>query len=285
MTVHIEDRLRAAAPRLRAPLPGLPQLLKALADEGICFDELVAVLQHHPGIAARLLAVANSAWCGNSVPVTSLHSACTRLGLRLIRSISVSIAVSAPFDVLKCPSFDPVRFWSTCMLVADAAESLAACCTDGGAIEARSVHTAGLLHSIGLLWLADENPAELTRALEIASGEESMSLDEALRGVIGLEVRQVSGLLLSAWRLPETLITMIEHHRDPRHAGHEWPSAALLGGAADIVAALGQGRECPDTSPGLDRLGISPDSYQRVFASTELEVDRVRELASEFGRF
>lgn len=274
------ERLISTDAQVRTPFSGLPLLLKKLADDEVGFDELVLTLEQFPSVTARLLAVANSAWCAPRAPVTSLQSACTQLGLALIRSISISVAVSAPFDTRQCPLFDTVRFWYSSLLVAEGAELLAARAEGGAATEPRAVHTVGLLHNIGLLWLADKLPDYVTRACDMASRGDATSVDDALRQMIGLGVGGVGSLLLEAWGLPSLLATAIRHHRDPEYALDGWQSAALLGGAADMVRALRHGLDCPAALPGLDRLAVSARARQRVFERLREKSDRVQAAAN-----
>ncbi len=98
---------------------GVPYLLQTLMDENIDNNKLKAVIGRFPSIAARLLCLANSAWAAPPVPVTSLDMACARLGLNIVRSVSIALAISSPFNPARCPAFDAERYWCTALLVAD----------------------------------------------------------------------------------------------------------------------------------------------------------------------
>ena len=283
MTKESIENLIAADMQVRTPFSGLPLLLQKLSDDEIGFDDLVETLQRFPSVTARLLAVANSAWCAPRVPVTSLQSTCTQLGLALVRSISISVAVSAPFDTTRCPRFDTARFWYSALLAADGAERLAAQCNGMAGIEPKAVHTAGLLHNIGLLWLADKLPAPVARACEMADRPAPTSVNEALRRELGTDIAEVSGLLLEAWRLPAMLATTIRYHRDSDCGQEGWQSAALLGGAARMVGALRRDQDCP-ALPSLDRLGISLQARQKTFAKMRQKSGQIRAAADALAR-
>lgn len=284
MVNAILERLRFQADRIRTPLPGLPQLLNALSDQEIEFDELAGVLNRYPGIVARLLAAANSAWCSRGTPVTSLSSACANLGLRLVRSISISVAVSAPFNVRKCPGFDTLRFWSSCLQVAMTAELLAQRCSSSPGVEHQTVHTTGLLHNIGLLWLADQFPSELQTVFELAGASDDNSFHRAHTDVFGTGLPEVSGLLLARWGLPSTLVTAVEKHGDTAYENDEWECAALVGEATDIVASVNRGAGLPSARAPLAALGITDHELAEVYEYTRSQIGRTTEIARELGK-
>lgn len=271
--------------QLRAPPSVLPALLQALADEEIEFDELAKAIERFPSIAARLLSVANSAWSAPRVEITSVDRACAHLGMTLTRSISIALAVSMPFDLMRCPLFDPARYWCSAFLVADGAEGLAKRCESVTGIQPRTLHTAGLLHNLGLLWLADNLPDDLMRAFELAAAEDALPVNAALRRVHGTDIGEVGGCLARAWSLPGILANAIAHYCDVDYAGEDWAAPALTGDAADMASALQGGLDCPAQAPLLDRVGISPTDRQEVFEKMRSEFDRLRDLANSLGRF
>jgi HD-like signal output (HDOD) protein len=191
--------------------PGVPYLLQALADESIDFQELEVILGRFPSIVARLLSLANSSWVSPQVPVTSLKWACSLLGQNLVRSVSIALSVSSPFDLTRCPVFDSERFWCTALLAADGAVLLASCTESNKAFDSRALHTAGLLHNLGLLWLADNKPKETDRALRLVAADDQKHVTQCLQDIVGMDYCEVGGCLGRAWSLPDIFVTIMEH--------------------------------------------------------------------------
>src|SRR5581483_3093422 len=88
--------------RLRAEIighgtvPGAPLVLTEvvrLIDEDCDIHELAAVLQVEPGLTAKLLRAANSAFFGQQRGVASIQRAILVLGTSLVRSVSIGFAV------------------------------------------------------------------------------------------------------------------------------------------------------------------------------------------------
>ncbi|MCU7810600.1 MAG: HDOD domain-containing protein, partial [Candidatus Thiodiazotropha sp. (ex Notomyrtea botanica)] len=64
------------------------RLLELLADEDLSLELLSNVISQDPGISARILGVANSAYFGQTSPIHSVEEAVIRvLGLNMVRSL------------------------------------------------------------------------------------------------------------------------------------------------------------------------------------------------------
>ena len=59
--------------------------------------EMSDVIAHDPALSARMIKVANSAFLGRSVKVSTLNQAVTRIGLRQIKNIATAMAMEQLF--------------------------------------------------------------------------------------------------------------------------------------------------------------------------------------------
>lgn len=263
------------------PLPtqpsSLPHLLGALGDGDIDSAELAKIIERFPSIAARLISLANSAWSAPAVSIDSLERACVQLGLGLVKNVSISLAVTAPFDPRRCPSFRFERFWCDTFLVADSAERLGRCAKSGRVPNADTVRTAGLMHNLGLLWLADNLPAETDRAIAEAAAADC-SLQEALDQHCGTNVCEVGGMIGRAWSLPEDLVVAMEQHGADDYSGDCWQVAALVGSAVNMVHAIHRGDPEHAGNGRLSDLAIGEPEQHRVLSQVTRQVDNTMEL-------
>lgn len=274
-TIAVLHRPRRLSPTVPTLPAGMPYLISALADDDIDLGKLARVIGRFPGIAARLLALANSAWAAPSRPVTSLAATCAVLGLRVVRSVSIALSVAHPFDPRRCSGFDPVRYLQSAFLASEGAPLLAP--HVGDACDAGTLSTAGLLHSVGLLWLAHDWPAPTAAALQAAASDSQPGLAEALRATVGIDHCEAGGRLGEAWQFPEALTTAVRQHRSTGFRGHHWRLAAGCGVCAGMAAALARGEEwAPD---GEMPLKIPPARVEEVYARLAARSDAVRELA------
>ena len=194
-------------------------------------EEVQNLVGCQPAVVAKLISLANSAWSNPVSAVTTIDVACARLGLDVVKTVSIALLVGKPFDVSLCPSFDRTWFWASSILTADIAATLA----PNFDSDPESSRTAGLLHNIGLLWLADILPNETNEALAQRLSESDKSLDQALSERCGVGYRQAGGHLFKVWRLPNVLVAGIGVQ--PENATREEKSAHRVIEASRTLAA------------------------------------------------
>lgn len=192
-------------PHLPVIPPGISYLLKTLLNNNINYAQLAEEIEKYPSIAIKIVATANSAWASPVTPITSLRDACARVGLPLVRSISIALSVSQIFDPSRCPSFDPKTFWVSALLTAEAAYI---CAKGTPQICPDTARLAGLLHNMGLLWLADKKSVETSYAID-SSKADNISLTQTLSENYNLDIYTVGSILASAMELPETIVSTI----------------------------------------------------------------------------
>jgi HD-like signal output (HDOD) protein len=186
--------------------PGIVTLLKALNNNDIHFDQLALELERFPSIAIKIVAIANSAWASPQMPVTNLPDACSRVGLNIVRSVSIALSISQVFDPSRCPAFNSKTYWTSALLNAEAAYI---CAKDNPEVNPNTARFAGLLHNIGLLWLANQKPVETESAILHVLENPDESLADALFDRLAMNYYTVGGLLAMVMELPEMITETI----------------------------------------------------------------------------
>lgn len=255
----------------------LPYLLQALGDTDVDVGELAKIVERFPSISVRLVSLVNSAWSAPVEPITSIERACAHLGLRLVRTVSISLAVMAPFDPTRCPEFESETYWCNTFLVADSAAQLTACARIDENLSPETARAAGLFHNLGLLWLADNMPQATARAMAVAQSE-GADLNNALRDCCRTDACQVGGLLGRAWGLPDDLVAAMEHRSNPEYDGIGWQVAALVRTAAEIVDAVTRGDQEAAIDDNLGRLAIDAKDRNDILADVAAKLDVTLEL-------
>lgn len=255
----------------------LPYLLQALGDPDIDAHKLAGIIERFPSIAVRLIALVNSAWYAPIDPITSVERACAHLGFNLVRAVSMSLAVMAPFNPSRCTEFESETYWCTTFLVAESAATLTSCAKKVEGLSPDTARAAGLFHNLGLLWLADTMPLETAMAMVAAHGA-GLGLNNALRECCRTDACEVGGLLGRAWRLPDDLVAAMEHRNNPEYQGRGWEVAALVQSATGIVDAVIRGDMEPATDRGLERLEINRSDRDSVLTEVAAKLDQTMDM-------
>ena len=130
MNDEIRQSIQLKINRLKS-LPALPEasvkILEAIQNPDISIEQLAEVLALSPGLVARLLGLANSAYFGQARQIKDLRTAIVQvLGLQLAKSLTVGIVLNVQIDANRCKGFDTHAFWMHSLLTAMAAQKLVA---------------------------------------------------------------------------------------------------------------------------------------------------------------
>ncbi len=264
-------------------LPTLPagtlHLLNSLTNENIDYIELASIIEKFPNIAAKLISLANSAWSSPASPITSLESTCSRLGLGVVRSTSIALAVAAPFNPVSCISFDPEYFWCSALMTADAASRLALVVSSSNGLAPSTARAAGLLHNLGLLWLVDRLPTEVEQALTMVKNNQAETLQQALIHVLGFDQMQAGGYLGARWELPEPLVRGMTHYPETNYQGPQSEIVTTVGLAAKLVSTILKEESCPEQDNRQSGLGITAKNIKDLFEQLNGHLVKIRENA------
>ena len=191
-------------------LPVLPPdilcLLKILNDDDIGYTQLAGELEKFPSIVLKIVATANSAWASPVNPITTLRDSCARIGVPAVRSISIALSIAEVFDPARCPAFDSKLFWTSALLTAESAHL---CAKENPDICADTARLAGLLHNMGLLWLATQKPVETASVISSRQNDEIDSISAGLTEQLGINLYTAGGYLATYIDLPEVIAAAI----------------------------------------------------------------------------
>ncbi len=193
-------------------LPTLPAIAlkvrKAADDPDINLNAMGDVVGQDPSLTARMIKIANSAYMGRTVKVTSINQAVTRIGLRQIKNIATALAMEQLFvsknevvgQYLK-------REWAnTVNVVANsmAALQMYVARTKKRDLSLDTITLAALVHNIGVLPILTEaerheevfaNPTFLEVAIEKLSG-------------------RIGGSIMREWGFGDEFVNISENWRD-----------------------------------------------------------------------
>jgi len=264
-------------------LPPLSQtatrLLQVAADPDIEVDELAGIIELDPGLSARILGLANSAYFGQRQPINAISDAMIRvLGLNMVKSLAMSIAVAGTFETSSCSDFDLEQYWYTALGCAQLARQLAVKIPLDLRPDLDSVYLCGLLHNLGSLLLAHVFPEQMGLALRQFAKHPEDGLCAIQRETIGSDFIQAGEWLVRRWHLPEAVVEVVGALDDAEYRGDFRLHLLLTRNASNWIQAD------PDTRLQLAEdqamLALDGITAQALAAVEERFVDDDEELKS-----
>ncbi|MCC5857528.1 MAG: HDOD domain-containing protein [Ectothiorhodospiraceae bacterium] len=243
-------------------LPSLPyvghEILVAVHDPEPDPGQVAVLIQREPSVTARVVAAANSAFCGGDSTIYSVSEAILRLGLHRVAQLVTAVLLDDRFELDRCSAFDVADYWRESMGVSLVADKLgAALPLQEGAGAAR---LAGMLRHIGLLLMVQIFPEEMEGILR-EPAEDMDAVVQRERAVLGFDRYQAGAMLLEEWGLPEPVVSGVLSSGRPVQDPAAWTLGRLLRGAAEWLAT--DLEDLPETLLG------APELDERV-------LDRVR---------
>lgn len=273
-----------ALPQRVSALPPLPEamtaVMRALNHDHLSAQRCIALIEHDPAIAARILRLANSAFYGVPGRVCSICDAVRLLGLRSVLGVLTAVAMHNAIRVDACPAFQFQVYWRHAVgtaLAARALAPLAGCHGD-------EAFLAGLMHDIGQLVLAAFHPAQAQAALTLAR-EQDLGADEAERRVIGVAHPAVGALVAAHWHFPPSIVQAVRCHHAPEAPGpgQRVSLAGLVQVADAIVHGLDLAGDTHEAVPAMDpevwqALGLAGTDTVKLFEGIEQGTRELVEL-------
>jgi HD-like signal output (HDOD) protein len=265
------------------PIPGIAcKLLDLVAREDCKIDELATLIEQDPGLAARIIGIANSAYFARPTEICSVADAIIRvLGLNLVRGIAIGIALSKPFDASACPDFQLERYWYRSMQTANLAGRLGNL-TALPATERGCLFLSGLLHNLGQLVLVHAFPDRMSRAFrtwaERPQTERLMNLESQYISMTEIEA---GSIIAHRWQLPSVTTAVLEFRRDPWRAGGMAPLVHLVAYCAELASAWFDDPDAPAVQAGAgSALGeVHPERFARTLELIRAQEPQTRVLA------
>jgi HD-like signal output (HDOD) protein len=212
----------------------LPRLKLLLHDGNSALDEIVTLIRLDPGLAMRVLQVANSPYFFTGARCLTIDEAVRRVGYDEIYALA-SYAVAA--QVLNRPlavyGIEPNASWARSVGAALAAEAIAEFTGDDPAV----AYTVGLLHGIGMIAI-DEWSLRTGRGLKFTVSGFPAEATEDERRALGFTQADAGAALLREWEFPDEIVEPVRSQYGPAQAATHARLTGLLSAAKWIRAAV-----------------------------------------------
>ena len=200
------EELKKAVESDQIILPTLPEVAikirEAVESENTSAQQIAETLTQDASLSARLIQVANSPLYRSRNPIDDLQMAVTRLGVRMVRDLVVSLAMKQIYQATSDVLDEHFRnSWNTSVEVAAISRMLASTIPD---INSEQALLAGLIHNIGALPI-----------LVMAEDDDDLFQDsEALGDLIWELQGPVGELILKTWNFGDAFIEVVKNAHD-----------------------------------------------------------------------
>ncbi len=189
------------------------KIINMVEDPDVSILDLEKVIEKDPVIAAEIIRVANSPLYMPTQQITSLRYAIGYLGMAVIRSIVIVVALRGIYRKVKNPEI-AAYLWKHSIISATFARDFTASVLSNK-LNKETTFLICLLHDIGKVVFLNFYPNQYLEVFnEVKRGK---SFIEAERSLIGVDHCEVGALLLGRWLFPVEIVDAVgNHHNEPK---------------------------------------------------------------------
>ncbi|MES9846024.1 MAG: HDOD domain-containing protein [Candidatus Sedimenticola sp. 6PFRAG5] len=269
---EFEQKLQQAITDEKITLPTLPEVALRIRDavdsENSSANEIADLVATDAALSARLLQVANSPLYRGREPIESIQTAITRLGITLVRSLVISLAMKQIFQATSDVLDNRLRAaWQNSVQVAAISRVLSQVLPH---LDPNQAMLAGLIHNIGtlpILMFSESYPELLEDEAQLDQLVESLSPG-------------ISSQILENWNFPEPLIHVARHNQELDYdAGPsaDYVDVVLVARLQTLDTELSEHENWGDI-PSFRKVGLEPEVEVISIEGAAEEIQGVEEI-------
>lgn len=198
-------------------LPSLPSLYVQLVDElesgDASIDRVAEIVSQDPGMTAKILQLANSAFFCRLVTIADPVKAVGILGLDTIEAVTLTAGLIQKLDPRKLNGFPVDALWGHSLQTGQYVKQIGRLMDADKALQ-DSAYLAALLHDIGKLLLAYYFPGQ-QQTYDALIEKGGICAREAEISAFGASHEDVGAYLLGLWGLPLPVVEAVRFHHRP----------------------------------------------------------------------
>ncbi|MCB1723803.1 MAG: HDOD domain-containing protein [Gammaproteobacteria bacterium] len=249
----LADEIRNEIESNQIQLPTLPEVALKVRDavesENADSASIASMVANDAALSARLLQVANSPLYRGRVEIDSIQQAVTRLGLKLVRSLVVSLAMKQIFQATSDALDHQFRqIWDDSLQVAAISRVLASGVPE---LENEQALLGGLIHNIGALPI-------LTKIDERFGFDADVEMIDTMIAELAPDIGE---RILKHWNFAESLANIPTACQDLGYDPGPFPTYAdivLVARVQNVAAKTGIEGDWANV-PAFAKIGVEPE--------------------------
>ena len=259
---------------LVARLPAMPQILLKLIEqcqtEEVGMSALAELVSKDPGMAGKILSIANSSAYHRSNRKFGLEHSLMTLGVEMIKTLVISESVFQVFNNFSHSNSTDLRaFWKHSLSSAVLAREIAELISYPHVEEA---YLAGLMHDVGRLALLATAPKEYSTNFLAKDDEILCEIEER---TLKITHQEAGAWLIERWNLDSFLSdSVLYHHESPTRLGNTHPLIRIV-----LLAHLLSDNDVEDPSvkAAASLCGIDAEDLTRMATGASSQVHKSAE--------
>jgi len=239
---ELEIRL-ANVSNLPSPSRVAMAIVDLAQDPDLNLTTVAGFINKDPALATKILRTANSALFAQRRRSDNLRKALIVLGLDATLTLALSFSLVSGFRKQQVAGINLSLYWRNCLLSATAARVTGEVL---GRTDTEDLFLAGLLQDIGVLAIDRCEPGFY--GATTPDNYDHDGLCDFEREKIGADHAEVGSWLMQRWKMPERLVTAVEHSH--LHEPHDDPFNACVA----ISGAIAGFCLAPDNEGGTTKL-------------------------------
>lgn len=263
------------------------KVLRLRTDPLAGVDELAAIVETDPPLAAQVISWAVSPYYAAPGKIRSVEDAIVRvLGFDLVINLALGLSLGKSLALPKDQPLHRTSYWHQAIYTAALIEGLARAMPANNKPENGLAYLAGLLHNLGFALLAHTFPPHFS--LVCRSLEVNLHLSHSVveHHLLGTTREQMGAWLMQCWHIPDELIYALRYQDDPNYQGAHahYPNLNYL--AQRLLAQQGIGYTHESSIPDslYQRLDLSTSSAQQALQRVLDAKQALQELAQQFSQ-
>ncbi|MDM7856703.1 aminoacyl-tRNA deacylase and HDOD domain-containing protein [Thiopseudomonas acetoxidans] len=259
------------------------KVLRLRTDPNAYVDELTAIVETDPAMAAQVMSWAASPYYAAPGKVRSIEDAIIRvLGFDLVINLALGLALG---KTLKLPSQNASQnrdYWQQAIYTASLIEGLVVAIPRQYRPEAGLAYLAGLLHSFGYVLLAHIFPSYFSLISQYLAANPHLQACYVEHFLLGITREQMGAWLMQHWQMPEELTVAIRQQHNPDYQGPYAVYSQLTYLATQLLAAQeGVTQDIPASL--YESLHLTPTDAQQALDKVTAAEQALRLLAAQLS--
>ena len=258
------------------------RLLSMLSNADLEIDDLAKVIEQDPPLTARIIGLANAAYFSPPRPISSVTEAIIRvLGLQMVKTLALSIALCGAFDTSRCPGFRLDEYWFRAFASAQLARNLVMQMNAKQRLDPDEIYLTALLLDIGVLVLVHEFPEAYAKVLAELQKEPAQNVGRLEQDHLGISSLQAGEWLTERWNLPQFVVQAITVRSMPEAEAPRLPASQLI----ELILAWlidpneGQLSSLFEQSVLGQELSLSAEKWNKIEVDFMQQLGEIRQIA------